>query len=137
MRRVLISLFSAISLAALLSVGTEAGAEEPVQAEESFALFVGRWMEDLSEDAARDRARGFLYGTEALKAKAISYRAAAKEDFAIRTQATGKAAAPYVGILTYTEETWECADAYRESCKVVDSSPVTEIFPYKDGSWRY
>ena len=132
MRRVAIALFSLITCVALLSGGTQTSAEEPVKPEEAFALFVDRWMEGLSEEAARKRASGFLFGAEAL-----SYRTADPQDFPIRTQATGKAAAPYVGILMYTEETWECADASRESCKVVDSSPVTEIFPYKDGIWQY
>jgi hypothetical protein len=132
MRRILISLFSLMILAALQNAGAEARAEEPLQPEQAFKVFVERWMEDLSEETARRRAQGFLFGTEG-----VSYRAAAPEDFAIRTQETGKAAAPYVGILTYTEDTWECADASRESCKVVHSIPITEIFPYKDGSWQH
>jgi hypothetical protein len=132
MRKIPISLVPVITIAALLTGSTAAGADEQLEAEKAFALFAGHWMKDLSEDAARERARGFLFGTEAL-----SYRTAAPEDFVLRTQATGKPAAPYVGILTYTEEIWECSDASRESCKVIDSSPVTEIFPYKDGAWRH
>lgn len=137
MQRTLTLLFSAIPIALLLSGNTEAGADEPAKPEKAFALFVDDWMEVLSQDAERERSRASLLGPEATPTQAFIYRAAAKKGLAIRTQATGKEAAPYVGILTYTEEIWECAAGDQESCKVVDSSPVTEIFPYTEGSWRH
>jgi len=135
MRRITIYRFLAAALLILASAGVRA--EDEAQVEEEFTRFAGRWMLDLSASAARARTRAVLFATpEDESAEKISYRAAT-QDYATRTQATGKKAAPYVGFLTYTEETWECAGASEDSCKLIDSSPVTEIFPYKEGRWHY
>ena len=42
---------------------------------------------------------------------------------------------PYVGILHYTEESYNCSDAAHKNCTLVESTPVTEIFRYQNGKW--
>ena len=139
MRRFTVSpLLCAASCALLMLTSSQVRAEQtPEEVEAAFARFAGKWMLDLSPEAARERTLAvFMGGRQASDAQKLSYRSA-KEGYELRTQATGKKAAPYVGILTYTEETWECASQAQESCKLVSSSPVTEIFPYKEGRWHY
>lgn len=59
------------------------------------------------------------------------------DDFTTKLKPTGSAVAPFVGILSYTEETYVCTNEGALDCKLLESSPVTEIFPYKEGRWQY
>ncbi len=59
------------------------------------------------------------------------------EDFRTEMRPTGQAAAPYVGLLHYTEHVYSCRDMKGGSCTVASSVPVTEIFRYQRGRWSY
>ena len=59
------------------------------------------------------------------------------EDFRTELRATGQAAAPYVGLLHYTEHVYSCRDLDGGSCTVASTVPVTEIFRYQRGRWSY
>jgi len=58
-------------------------------------------------------------------------------DFAIQMRPTGDTASPFVGILSYTENVYVCRGPTRDDCELVESSPITEIFPFRDGRWQY
>jgi len=59
------------------------------------------------------------------------------EDFRTELRATGQPAAPYVGLLHYTEHVYSCRDLDGGSCTVASTVPVTEIFRYQKGRWAY
>lgn len=106
-------------------------------AERAFERFAGEWMKGLaaqvdeSDDAARYLRPASGGGDRNVVVKKM------RGDHETETQETGKAAAPYVGILSYTEETWLCVGPSQEDCELVESMPITEIFPFHDGAWRY
>ena len=56
------------------------------------------------------------------------------DDFSIELRPTGRAVAPYIGLLRYTELTYS---GVGETCSVASRSPVTEIFRFQDGRWVY
>lgn len=60
-----------------------------------------------------------------------------EEDFAIQMRPTGNDASPFVGILSYTENVYVCRGPTRDDCELIESSPITEIFPFRDGRWQY
>jgi hypothetical protein len=59
------------------------------------------------------------------------------EEFRTELRPTGQAAAPFVGLLHYTEHVYSCRDLAGGSCTVASTVPVTEIFRYQRGSWAY
>jgi len=59
------------------------------------------------------------------------------EDFRTELRPTGQAAAPFVGLLHYTEHVYSCRDLDGGSCTVASTVPVTEIFRYQKGRWAY
>jgi hypothetical protein len=105
--------------------------------EQIFAKFARDWLGSLSREAARPEN-----GVRFLKPKApgqpeqFTYRDY-DEDFAIQMKPTGDAASPFVGILSYTENVYVCSGPTRDDCELVESSPITEIFPFRDGRWQY
>jgi hypothetical protein len=59
------------------------------------------------------------------------------DDYTIELRPTSHAAAPYVGLLRYTENVYSCTSADAKDCRIASSVPVTEIFRYQDGHWSY
>ena len=59
------------------------------------------------------------------------------DDFRTELRPTGQAAAPYVGLLHYTERVYSCRDLAGDACTLASSVPVTEIFRYQRGRWVY
>ena len=45
--------------------------------------------------------------------------------------------APFVGILRYNEQVYNCNGVDATKCSVSSSLPVTEIFRYQGGRWIY
>lgn len=82
-----------------------------------------------------------LRGASAHQTVAVSSGGYAVKRFSMthtdEVKATGTATNPYVGILHYTEDLYECADAAETDCTIVDRTPVTEIFRYQNGAWIY
>ena len=106
-------------------------------AERAFERFAGDWMKGLAAQGneLEDAARYLRPASGGGDRNAVVQKM--RKDHKTETQETGKAAAPYVGILSYTEETWLCIGPSQEDCELVDSMPITEIFPFHDGAWRY
>jgi hypothetical protein len=59
------------------------------------------------------------------------------EEYRTELRPTGQAAAPFVGLLHYTEHVYSCKDLESGACTVASSAPVTEIFRYRGGRWVY
>lgn len=56
-------------------------------------------------------------------------------DYSIELRPTGQSAAPYVGLLRYTENVVECSAPTQ--CATTAAIPVTEIFRFERGRWVY
>jgi len=116
----------AVALAVLaLGLSTPAHAVDPASAEASFEKFAKSWVADLERHAKGKRSGSIRY---------TAYDPAGVET---SLQPTGNAAAPFVGTLTYTEIVYQCQSSKQRECQQVESAPVTEIFPYQGGKWRY
>jgi len=129
---------SIIAVAALWAASAaQSEGNSPQLADQAFTQFARGWLQSLSREAAPlGGARRFPAPEGAGEAEQFTYREYG-EDFAIRTKPTGNAAAPFVGILSYTEHVYVCRGPTRDDCELVESSPITEIFPFRDGRWQY
>jgi hypothetical protein len=104
------------------------------QIERSFAQFSRNWMQELQTRAARARTRPSVRpGADAPIVTYLGYA----EDFRTELRATGRSTTPYVGLLHYTENLYSCSDARAAQCGVASSTPVTEVFRFRDGGWTY
>ncbi|MDH3520413.1 MAG: hypothetical protein OEM49_08135 [Myxococcales bacterium] len=104
------------------------------QAERSFARFSRDWIQDLQTREEQSRARPSVQpGPET---PIVTYRGYA-EDFRIELRPTGQSAAPYIGLLHYTENLYSCTDLAALRCQVAASTPLTEIFRFREGHWSY
>jgi hypothetical protein len=111
-----------------------AGAEEPHKPEKSFEAFASAWVRGLEREAEKQRT---VLPAGASASGSYTYRSYGS-DIQTRLKRTGNAAAPFVGVLSYTENTWLCRSGPRgPRCEIVDSSPVTELFPFENGKWHY
>ena len=59
------------------------------------------------------------------------------EEFRTELRPTGHAAAPFVGLLHYTEHVYSCRDLEGGPCSVAATVPVTEVFRFRGGRWTY
>ena len=122
-----------VLFAGVLACATTAFAGEPAKlapsdpsaakAEVAFQSFASEWMQKMEAAEAHEKK----------KAAGGAYRGYG-EDFKIELKPTGSASAPYVGLLRYQEH--QCA-AGGDTCKVVSTTAVTEIFRYQGGRWVY
>ena len=105
---------------------TSGGGAE-AQARSAFDSFTETWMEKLrGSSALRTVSTG---SGSTIKRFSTSHSEEVKP--------TGSPANPYVGVLHYTEESYNCSDSAQRNCTLVDSTPVTEIFRYQNGKWVY
>jgi hypothetical protein len=135
-RTALRALVASAALTVAIAFATAAFAEPPakvapsdsgrVNAESKFRAFAQSWMDrqEASEAQMKRNASG-----PGATARGVS------DDFKIELRPTGNAKAPYVGILRYTEQTYDCAG--QNSCTERDSTRVTEIFRFQGGRWHY
>jgi hypothetical protein len=135
-------LVPACAAALAFGLGLAAFAAAPARADEprevrSFELFATKWMRQIAADAQQQREQQQRL-RPAVKAPeaGVTYRTVST-DFSTQLKETHNAAAPFVGILTYMENTYRCEGAAAANCRLVQSAPVTEIFPFKDGRWQY
>jgi hypothetical protein len=91
------------------------------QVRSAFDSFAQNWMENLRGSA--------LHTGSTVKRFSTTHTEEVKP--------TGSVSNPYVGILHYTEESYNCSDAAHKNCTLVESTPVTEIFRYQNGKWLY
>jgi hypothetical protein len=113
--------------ASSLSVPSATSAEVE-QALSRFRAFTGTWMDKLRGESAL-RTVAASSGARDLKRFSAEYSEEVKQ--------TGSTSNPYVGILHYTEEFYRCTGPAEETCTMVESTPVTEIFRYQRGAWVY
>ena len=57
--------------------------------------------------------------------------------YEIELRATGHPAAPWFGILRYTERTFSCRDLDARDCVLAGETPLAEIFRYRRNRWGY
>ena len=98
------------------------------QALSRFRAFTETWMDKLRGASALRTAAA---GSGARDFKRFS------AEYSQEMKPTGSAFNPYVGILHYTEEFYRCTGPAEETCTMVESTPVTEIFRYQRGAWVY
>ena len=110
---------------AALKSSSGAGAE--AQARSAFDAFSQSWMDKLRSSSA-------------VRTVSTSSGSTVKRYSTTHTEEvkpTGSASNPYVGVLHYTEESYNCSDAAQRNCTLADSTPVTEIFRFQNGKWVY
>jgi len=99
------------------------------RASRSFDRFAAGWMKKMKKAEASGRKRALANH---------SYRAFSDNSMQMQLRPTGSSKAPYVGLLRYQEQQIRCEDPKaRRGCKVVSTTPVTEIFCFQDGHWVY
>jgi hypothetical protein len=106
----------------------------PRGAEASFEAFARDWMARVRARGERERANPRL--TPGAREIVATYREVGP-GFETQLQATGRPAAPYVGVLHYTENVFTCSDLHATDCHVVSAQDVTEVFRLRDGRWVY
>ena len=107
--------------------------------EASFKLFNQQWMEHLYNREEKSKANiACKKVDDAFVAEYTGY----SRTFTGRTKKTDCKETPYVGILNYQEQTFVSrAKTYEEAIngqfKLLQECPVTEIFSFSGGKWRY
>ncbi len=98
----------------------------------SLDLFAFSWMQQLRTQSTQPALETISYST---RRAVLSYREFSSP--LTELKATGYAAAPFVGLIRYTERIYACFDSQRQQCVLSSSTPVTEIFRYQNGRWIY
>lgn len=96
----------------------------------TFGTFAKSWMAEMEQRERTNRAR------PQIESDVATFTGYAPE-WKVEVHATGDRTAPYVGVLHYEEQRYVCQDQTTRSCRVSRSTPVTEVFPYRDGAWKY
>jgi len=104
------------------------------RAEVSFQEFATGWMDKVRDLELEGQARPTVRvgATEPV----VTYRGFG-EDYTVELQPTGHPAAPYLGLLRYTEHVYSCRGIEASECNVAATVPVTEIFRFQYGRWNY
>jgi hypothetical protein len=106
----------------------------PERAAASFEDFARQFMAKVRGQEERERHRPRV---AAGPGSAIFTYRGYGEEYRTELRATGQAAAPFVGLLHYTEHVYSCKDLGGGACTVASSAPVTEIFRFRGGRWVY
>ena len=131
LRSMALSLVFCLLLTPTARAGAAPPAQSPERAQATFQDFAHQWMSKLrGMEQHRPRVSA---GPGSLL---FTYRSYA-EDFRTELQPTGQAAAPYVGLLHYTEQVYNCKSLMSSACTVAATVPVTEIFRLQGGRWSY
>lgn len=104
------------------------------RARTSFSEFARSWMAKMGENEAQSRKNPTVQPGPS--ENIVTYRGFG-EDFTVELRPTGHPSAPFVGILRYNEQVYNCSGVGASKCSVVSSLPVTEIFRYQGGRWIY
>jgi hypothetical protein len=100
----------------------------------SLERYAETFLERLRHAPAADRARLSL--RPGADGPIATYRAYG-DDYQIELRTTGHPAAPWFGILRYTEQTFSCRDLDAQDCALAGETPLAEIFRYRQGRWGY
>lgn len=100
----------------------------------AFGKFAKSWMADM---AKRERTHRSSPTIEQTGKKAFATYTGYSPEWNVEVHATGDQTSPYVGVLRYEEQLYTCRDETTRACSISRSTPVTEVFPYRDGTWKY
>jgi len=103
-------------------------------AKAAFERHAKSWMADLEKNEAENRRKAPVYG---VADEAVIRFDGYGDEYETQVKPTGHAGAPFVGILRYKENLYTCLRDDATRCTVTRSVPVSEIFSYKNGRWRY
>ena len=132
MRSSLVALAACLLLAsAALADSGPAATPAAGRPEASFRDFAKQWMSKLR--GLEEHRPRVAAGPGSL---VFTYRGYADE-YRTELQPTGKVAAPWVGLLHYTERVYTCPSLESSECTVAATLPVTEIFRLQGGRWSY
>jgi hypothetical protein len=136
----LVAVCAVVLCAGVLASCPVASAIEPNQdVESSFELFNQQWMEHLYRREEKNRANvACKQVDDAFVAEYTGY----SRTFTGRTKKTDCKETPYIGILNYQEQTFVSRgktydEAINGQFKILQECPVTEIFSFSGGKWRY
>jgi hypothetical protein len=122
-------LLLATSLALPGELLTAEASEVPAELDEatraSFDEFASVWMDRLHQTGA---------GSLQHAATGASSRVFGPE-FRTELRATGDSEAPYLGLLRYVEHSYSCSSSSAPRCRVSHSTPILEIFHFRNGRW--
>ena len=104
------------------------------RAETSFQEFATGWMEKARKLELEHRSEPTV--TVGATRPVGTYRGFG-DDYSLELQPTGHPAAPYLGLLRYTEEVYSCRGIETSECSIAATVPVTEIFRFQYGRWNY
>ena len=104
------------------------------RARTSFSDFARSWMVKMQENEAQSRKNPTVQPGPS--ENMVTYRGFG-EEFTLELRPTGYPASPFVGILRYNEQVYNCNGVDAAKCSVSSSIPVTEIFRYQGGRWIY
>lgn len=103
-------------------------------AERDFGKFANSWMADMKQREASNRNQPTI---ERYAGRTYATYTGYAPEWKTEVHATGDSSSPYVGVLQYKEQLFTCADETTRKCSVSRSTPVTEVFPYRNGKWKY
>lgn len=128
------ALLGLLLLALPVAADPPANLSEGDAARASLERYAERFLERLRHARNADRARLFL--RPGAEGPIASYRGYG-DDYEIELRATGHPAAPWFGILRYSEQTFNCRDLDAQDCVLAGETPLAEIFRYQRGRWGY
>jgi hypothetical protein len=113
--------------------------DESQDVEASFKLFNQQWMAHLYTREQKSKAN---IACKKVKDCFIAEYTGYSRTYSGRTKKTDSKETPYIGILNYQEQTFVSqARTYEEAIngqfKLLQECPVTEIFSFSRGKWRY
>lgn len=108
--------------------GADAGAFQ------EFGQFAKSWMAQMEKRERANRSKPTL---EQKGSRTFATYTGYAPDYKVEVHATGDRTSPYVGVLRYEEQLYTCRDETTRKCSLSSSTPVTEVFPYRDGAWKY
>ena len=103
-------------------------------AQSSFSRFAETWMARMRTTEAENRKNPTVQPGPSNNL--VTYRGIG-DDFSVELRPTGHPAAPFIGILRYSERIYSCRELSSANCSIASTVPVTEIFRFSGGSWIY
>jgi len=133
------SFITTIILSVALFLLPIAYAMEEKEVEKSFHRFNQQWMKSLHEMEKRGRAN---LRCKKVKDQYITVYTGYSTTYSSTIKKTDYKESPYIGILNYREKKFiSRARTFEEAIQgpfnLIDDYPVTEIFVFKNGRWRY
>lgn len=125
---------SACAVAAAVGVAAPAGAGSDESARQAFDRFAASWMGKMEKREAENRRQPVV---QRAGGRSVATYTGYADDWSIEVQATGDRVSPYVGLLSYQEQSYTCSDETARRCSVSRITPVTEVFGYREGRWSW